>query len=145
MYDIISDCNLTRGADQTLSGTTPNNSALIDMQGFHALTVYLETGAVTDAGAAAGFSMKLQHSDTTAASAFEDAPASDVIGANVAVTSDDDDTVLAGGIGYVGTKRYVRAVITGTSGTNAVVHALFLRGRAASRAVATIGATTAAT
>jgi hypothetical protein len=144
--DIINDLNLTRGANQTLSGVTPNNSALIDMQGWEALTVYLETGAVTDAGTADGFTMKLQHSDTTAAADFVDCAAAEVIGANVTVTSDTDDTIVKGGIGYRGDKRYVRAVITGTTDTDAAVHVLFLRGRSStSRPVPTIGATTAAT
>lgn len=146
MFDIISDLNLTKGANQTLSGVTPNNSALIDMQGWSALSVYLSTGAVTDAGDANGFTMKLQHSDTTVAGTFVDCTADEIIGANVQVTSDDDDSILKGGIGYRGGKRYVRAVITGTTGTNAVVYVQFLRGRSTTtRPVPAIGATTAAT
>ena len=145
MFDILSDLNITRGANQTLSGATPNNSALIDMQGWEALTVYLENGTITDAGTADGYTMKLQHSDTTAAADFVDCAAGEIIGSNVQVTSDDADSTIGGGIGYRGNKRYVRAVVTGTTGTNAVVHAVFLRGRAAIRPVATVGATTAAT
>ena len=144
MFDILSELNLTRGANQTLSGTTPNNSALIDMQGWNALIVYLRTAAVTDAGAAAGFTMKLQHSDSTVAGTFVDVPAGQVSGA-VSVTSDDDDNKAIGGIRYVGNRRYVRAVITGTADTNAVVYVDFLRGRPATSPVASIGATTAAT
>ena len=144
-FDIISDLNLARGANQTLSGVTPNNSALIDMKGWKALTVYLETGVVTDAGTVDGFTMKLQHSDSTATGTFVDCAAADVIGANVSVLEDTDDTIIAGGIGYRGNKRYVRAVFTGTTGTDAVVHILALRGRASTRPVATVGSTTAAT
>ncbi len=145
-FDITSDLNLTRGANQTLSGVTPNNSALIDMQGWEALTVYLETGAVTDAGTASGFTMKLQHSDSTATGTFVDCTAAEVIGDNLTVTAEADATKVIGGIGYRGAKRYVRAVVTGTTGTDAVVHMLFLRGRSTtSRPVPTIGATTAAT
>lgn len=146
MFDIVSDLNLTRGANQTLSGVTPNASALIDMQGYNALTVYLMTSTVTDAGDADGFTMKLQHSDTTAAADFVDCTAAEVNGANVTVTSNDDDSIAKGGIGYRGNKRYVRAVITGTTGTNAIVYVLFLRGHpGVSAPVAAIGATTAAT
>lgn len=146
MFDIISDLNITRGANQTLSGVTPNNSALIDMQGWNALTVYLASGTITDAGTAAGYTMKLQHSDTTATGDFVDCTADEIIGANVTVTSDDADDTLGGGIGYRGNKRYVRAVVTGSTGSNAVVHAVFLRGRSGvARPVPTVGATTAAT
>jgi hypothetical protein len=146
MFDILSDLSLTRGANQTLSGVTPNNSALIDMRGYQALTAYLMAGTVTDAGDANGFTMKLQHSDSTVAGTFVDVPAANVSG-TVTVTSDDADNVAAGGIRYTGNRRYVRAVITGTTGTNAVVYVLFLRGKPSSTSapVATIGATTAAT
>jgi hypothetical protein len=145
MFDIISDLNITRGANQTLSGATPNNSALIDMQGWNALTVYVETGTVTVAGTA-GFSMKLQHSDSTAAGTFVDCTAAEVVGGNVTVGADTDDNIIAGGIGYRGNKRYVRAVFTGTTNTNAVTHVLFLRGRSGlARPVPAVGATTAAT
>lgn len=146
MQDILSDLNLTLGANQTLSGVTPNNSALIDMLGYQALTAYLMTGTVTDAGDALGFTMKLQHSDSTVAATFVDVPADNVSG-TVTVTSDTADNIAAGGVRYVGNRRYVRAVITGTTGTNAVVSVLFLRGKpsSASGPVATIGATTAAT
>jgi hypothetical protein len=151
-FDIISDLNLTIGAVQTLSGTTANNSALIDMKGWEALTVYLETGTVTDAGTAAGFTMKLQHSDTTATGTFVDVPASGLLpgsdgNTTVTVTADAANNLLSGGVGYVGGLRYVRAVFTGTAGTNATVQAVFLRGKHSSISgpVATIGATTAAT
>lgn len=145
MFDILSDLNIVRGADQTLSGTTANNSALIDMQGWEALTVYLANGAITDAGTADGYTMKLQHSDTTAAADFVDCAAGEIIGSNVQVTSDTADNTIAGGIGYRGNKRYVRAVVTGTDLTAAVVNIIALRGHAAVRPVTTVGATTAAT
>lgn len=149
-YDIISDMNLTRGANQTLSGTTQNNSALIDMKGWSALTVYLYTHTVTDAGTAAGFTMKLQHSDSTAAASFVDVTAADLVpnsagGTTVSVLNDTDDNILAGGVGYVGNRRYVRAAITGTTATDAVVNVEFVRARPATRPVATTGSTTAAT
>lgn len=151
-FDLISDINLTRGALQTLSGTTPNNSALIDMRGYEALAVYMLTGTVTDAGAADGFTMKLQHSDTTAAASFTDCAAADLIpnsagGTTIQVTSDTDDDLIKQGIGYRGGKAWVRAVYTGTSGTNAIVSTLFVRARGSqvTSPVPTIGSTTAAT
>jgi len=118
------------------------------MKGWEALTAYLATGAFTDAGGAEGFTMKLQHSDTLAGDDFSDVTSDQIkVGGDVTVTSDDDDTIVKGGIGYFGGKRYVRAVITGSTGSNAVVYALFLRGRSSSisRPVTTIGATVATT
>jgi hypothetical protein len=145
MRDLISNNQFVRGANQTLSGVTPNASALIDTRGFSGATVYLMTGAVTDAGTASGFTMKLQHSDTTAADDFVDVPAAQKLGDDLTVTSDDDDNILVGGIGYVGIKRYVRAVVTGTTGTDAVVNILAHLGKPHRAPVTAVGATTAAT
>jgi hypothetical protein len=99
------------------------------MSGFDAMTVAIQTGAVTDAGAAAGFSAKLQHSDTTADADFADCVAADMVGGalTVSVTSDDDDSVAVGMLGYIGIKRYVRLVATGTTGTDAVINALAIK------------------
>jgi hypothetical protein len=152
-YDLISDVTEILGAVQTLSGTTPNNSALFDTRGYGSLTVALITGTVTDAGAAAGFTLKLQESDTTVAGDFTDVAAADILPAKsatattISVTTDGANGIIAGALGYVGNKRYVRAVITGTAGTNATVQVKGLLGHpsSASRPVAAIGATTAAT
>jgi len=150
MRDLISNVRLIRGAVQTLSGTTQNNSALIDRRGFSALAVYCETGTVTDAGTASGFTMKLQHSDTTAAADFVDVDTADLIpnslgNRTVTVTADTDDDILANGVGYVGSKRYVRAAFIGTTGTNAEVQILAVLGEPAIRPTTSVGSTTAAT
>jgi hypothetical protein len=150
MRDHISNNTRIKGAVQTLSGTTPNNSAAFDRRGYDEMTVYLDTGTVTDAGTAAGFTMKLQHSDTTAAVDFVDVPADGLVpnssgGTTVTVTTDAANGICAGGVGYVGGKRYVRAVITGTSGTNATVTIDAALGRPHRAPVTTVGATTATT
>lgn len=150
MRDLVSNMTLVRGAPQTLSGTTPNNSALIDTRGYNALTVYLETTTVTDAGDANGFTMKLQHSDTTVGTSFVDVPADELVaGLNgattVTVTTDGANGIVAGGIGYNGSKRYVRAVLTGTTGTNAVVNMLGVLGKPHRAPCAVTALTTAAT
>ena len=145
MFDMKSDLQLVRMGGATLSGTTAANTSLIDMQGFQALTVALTTGTVTDAGTAEGFTLKLQHSDTTVGTDFVDCATSDVIGANLTVTSDDDDDKAIGTIGYRGNKRYVRAVITGTTGTNAVVVVLGIKERAGVRPVEPVADATSAT
>ena len=145
MRDLISNNNMTRGALQTLSGTTPNASALMDMQGFAGLTAYLLTGTITDAGDAAGFTMKLQHSDSVVGTSFVDVPADELIGSTLSVTVDTQDDLVIGGIGYVGRNRYVRAVFTGTTGTNAIVSVLFHRGKPRVAPTTQVGSTTAST
>lgn len=151
-FDIVSGLNNTRGALQTLSGTTPNGSAAIDMLGYEGLTVYLHTGTVTDAGTASGFTMVVQHSDTLVGTDFVTCTAAQLVPdsaglTSLTVTADTDDDILIGGVGYRGGKRYVRALITGTTGTNAIVFVTFLRGApsSASQQVATKGATSATT
>jgi hypothetical protein len=150
--DIISELNLTQAAIQTLSGTTPNSSALIDMQGYEGLAVYLQTNTVTDAGTASGFTAVIQHSDTTVAGDFVTCTAAELVpnsagATTLTVTADGTNDVLVGGVGYRGGKRYVRVTTTGTSGTNAVVRILFVRAAnaSASAPLATTGSTTAAT
>ena len=150
MRDMISNTQLIRGANQTLSGTTANASALIDRRGYDALSIYAMLGTVTDAGATAGFTMKLQHSDTTAAADFADVDTAELKansdgGTTVTVTADTDDDILKGGVGYLGNKRYVRAVFTGTTGTDAVVNILAVLGKPHRAPVSTVGSTTAST
>ena len=146
MRDVLSNMQIAQGANQTLSGVTPNNSRAIDVQGFSGLNVYLQTGTVTDAGTAEGFSIKIQHSDTLAAADFVDVPAAEFNGAIPAVTSDAADDITApGGISYVGNKRYVRAVLTGTTDTDAVVRVLFALGKPHRAPVTPVGATLATT
>lgn len=129
MRDLISNMSLALAPPQTLSGVTPNNSALFDTRGYDALSVYILTGTVTDAGDATGFTMRLQHSDSTAAASFVDVPADQLVGLNESVTADTDDNVISRGIGYLGIRRYVRAVFTGSTGTSAVVQALGVLGK----------------
>jgi len=150
MRDLISNVQLIRGAVQTLAGTTANNSALIDRRGFSALTIYAETGTVTDAGTAAGFTMKLQHSDSTLGTSFVDVPDDELLKNSggtktVTVLNDTDDDILAGGVGYAGIKRYVRAVFTGATLTDAKVQILAVLGKPSAAPVSTVGATTAST
>lgn len=145
MRDGLSNTQVRRGANQTLSGTTANNSRAFDVLGFSTATFDLHTAAVTDAGTADGFTMKLQHSDTLAASDFADVPALEVIGTAPAVTGDGDDNIIAGGLGYAGAKRYVRAVITGTTGTNAVAFIVASMGKPHRAPVARVGASEATT
>lgn len=145
MRDGLSNTQIVRAANQTLSGTTANNSQAFDMRGFGSAAFDLHTATVTDAGAADGFTMKLQHSDTLAAADFVDVPAAEFIGTAPVVDDDGDDNIVAGGLGYVGAKRYVRAVLTGTSGTNAVAFIVATLGKPHRAPVARVGSASATT
>jgi hypothetical protein len=123
MRDFISTVQTVDLTTDTLSGTTPNASSWLDTLGFDAATIEVWTNTVTDAGTAAGFTATLQHSDLITAVSAVDVPAAETVGGvnTVTVTSDDADNVLAGSIGYLGNKRYIRVNYVGTSGTNASV------------------------
>ncbi len=116
----------------TLSGTTPAATNLVDMSGFEGCTFFVGTGTVTDAGTAAGFSFEVQESDTTAAADFTAVANADLVGLESAltVTTDSSDNVAVGSIGYVGGKRYVRVVATGTTGTDAAALVVAVKSKA---------------
>lgn len=123
MRDMISNKQVVLLGTVTLSGTTPGATSWVDTRGFDACTLMLATDTVTDAGTAAGFTFTAQHSDSTAASSAAAIAAADAIGGTISlsVTADADDNKLIGGIGYIGSKRYVRLNGVGTALTDATV------------------------
>jgi acetyl-CoA carboxylase beta subunit len=146
-FDMRNNAEFGLGLSATLSGTTAAAGDWIDMQGWEALTFSVSTGTVTDAGTTSGFSFEVQESDTTAAADATAVADADLVGLESAltVTDDDADDTLVGSIGYVGGKRYVRIVATGTTGTDAAVTVHARKDKGAVMATATIDAGTAAT
>jgi hypothetical protein len=146
-FDMRNNAEFGLGLSATLSGTSASAGDWIDMQGWEALTFTVSTGTVTDAGTTSGFSFEVQESDTTAAADATAVADADLVGLESAltVTADDDDNKLIGSIGYVGSKRYVRIVATGTTGTDAAVTVHARKDKGAVMATATIDAGTAAT
>lgn len=122
--DMKSETQVAFAISATLSGTAPAIGNIVDTDEFGATTFCFQTGAVTDAGAAAGFTVKLQESDDTVDANFADVAAEHQVGDNLSVTDDADDFKPVGSIGYVGSKRYVRAVATGTTGTAATLNGI---------------------
>lgn len=121
--DMRSETTIAHGILATLSGTTPATGNIVDVADYQAATFALITGTVTAAGAAAGITFVVQESDTTAGSDFTAVADDDLLGteAGLAVAVDTLDGVAIGTIGYRGTKRYLRVVATGTSGTDASI------------------------
>lgn len=106
-----------------------NTSAAIDLQGFESAAVIINTGAIVSAG---DFTAKLQESDTTTGGDFTDVVAANLVGSFPA--SLVADSVVK--VGYVGSKRYLRTVITKNSGTSIAAGAVIIKGNAHSRPVA---------
>lgn len=147
MRDIFSNQQIVHLGNLSLSGTTPAASAYVDLKGFNAATIYLVSNTITDAGTTAGFTATLQESaDTTAAAAATVATAATVGGANtITVTSDDADNTVAGGIGYIGSERYVGLSVVGTTGTAADVSVIAVLGKPAVAPTTTVGTAVART
>jgi hypothetical protein len=148
MFDTVSDSSWVVLGKLTLSGTTPAATAWVDMQGYNAVDLAFLNATVTDAGAAEGYTITMQDSDTTAAADAVAVTAANAVDGVVSTTTTDDthDDRITAVMGYVGGKRYVRANGVGTSGTNAVIYVLGRRSRSTdARPVVTIGTSTAAT
>jgi hypothetical protein len=120
------------GVDQSLapvdySATTKGTA--VDLKGFNSAAVVVNTGAITSSGK---YVVSVQESDTTTDGDFSDVDASQIVGSlpsELAASSSYK-------VGYIGNKRYIRAVITKTSGTSIVAGAIVVLGDADQRPVA---------
>lgn len=96
------------------------NGTGVDLAGFEGALIKLDVGAVTDGAHAP----KIQESDDNAA--FTDVAAADLVGALVNIVSNTPQKQ-----GYIGRKRYLRAVIVTTGATTgAIAGASIVRGEA---------------
>jgi len=127
-FDITSISTMAHGVVATLSGTTPAKGNMMSVDDFGTATFLYATGVVTDAGAAGGFTVEIQESLTTADAGFSAVADADLtrLESALSVTVDTQDGVPIGMIGYLGSEKYVRAVITGTTGTDATVVGIWL-------------------
>ena len=102
--------------------TATNTSAGVDLAGFESAAVLINTGALVGA---AVFNVTLEESDASV-SGYAAVPAAKVQGTL--------PTPLAAStlykLGYLGSKRYIRTVMTLASGTSLVVGAIVLKGNA---------------
>ncbi|QFQ88712.1 hypothetical protein F8A10_14725 [Paracoccus kondratievae] len=120
MKDGISGLSLVASlVPAVVTATTKGSHA--DLQGYNAATLIITTGAIAGDGL---FDVKLQHADTTDDGDFSDVAAADLQGTLPAAL--EADTVCKQG--YKGNKRYIRAVITKTSGTSIAAGAIFALG-----------------
>ncbi|WP_404404897.1 hypothetical protein [Pelagibacterium halotolerans] len=106
-------------APAVLSATTTGSA--IDLQGFEAACLMVNTGDIVSAG---DFAIKLQESDTTTSGDFADIDASHITGSAPATLEANSVYKL----GYIGNKRYLRAVVTKTGGTSIALGAVLVKG-----------------
>ncbi|MGB3043912.1 MAG: hypothetical protein WBB98_12075 [Xanthobacteraceae bacterium] len=101
----------------TLKGST------VDLAGYGSALMVVNTGAIAGSPAPS-FGIAMQHSDTTTDGDFTNVAAADLLGS--LPNALEDGTVYRQG--YIGKKRYVRAVITKGSGTSIAAGAVFVLG-----------------
>lgn len=85
--------------------TSSANGAGVDLQGFDGAEVIFDCGTVDNTDTDETYTPKIQESDDN--STFTDVAAADQLGTLAAMVDDDTQQV-----GYIGTKRYIRPVIT---------------------------------
>jgi hypothetical protein len=120
------------GVAQTLAPVdyaATTKGSTVDLIGFNSAAVIINTGAITSSGL---YVVSVQESDTTTDGDFAAVDASQLVGtlpASLAASSTYK-------VGYIGNKRYIRAVITKTSGTSIVAGVVVVKGDADQRPVA---------
>jgi hypothetical protein len=123
MIDTFHDTNVVASLAPAVQTATLKGGA-VDLQGFGSAVMVVNTGAIDTAGA---YGIAMQESDTTTDADFTAVAADDLLGAL--------PTTLAASTvyrqGYIGKKRYVRAVITKQSGTSIAAGAVFVLGHPA--------------
>lgn len=128
MKDSFSDLGIVASlAPAVVADTTKGSHA--DLRGFNSALLVINTGAIVGAG---DYVVALQESDTTTDGDFVNVNAKDLLGA-LPGTLEANKTYKQG---YVGNKRYIRAVITKTSGTSIAAGAVIVVGNAALSPVA---------
>jgi hypothetical protein len=112
----------------TINSATPVNGNEIDRRGFGSLTFAVGTGTITAKGTS-NITFEIQETNTSG-SGYTAVADDDLIGLESVLTVDNnaDDNIIEGTIGYIGTKRYVRIVATGSSDSNGVVFATAILG-----------------
>ena len=110
MRDLSSNIGVVQVvAPAVLSAT--NTSDPVDLLGLNGAAIVVNTGAIVSSG---DFTPKVQHSDTTTSGDFADVAAADLVGTFPA--SLEANSVAK--VSYIGTKRYLRTVLTKNGGTS---------------------------
>ena len=128
MKDLLSNIGAVLALAPAVQAAATNGGA-IDLQEYGSVVIAVSTGAIVGDG---DFGVKLQHSDTTTAGDFTDAPA-------INVASNAPATLEASAgykLGYSGSKRYVRLALTKDGGTSIALGAVAILGQPAVAPVA---------
>lgn len=121
--DLKSKISIVHAVKPAVIKTTATGAA-VDLYGYESCTFAFIVGTVTDGT----HTPKIQHSDTTTSGDFADVPADEQLGTLAAFETD-----VIQKCGYIGNKRYVRAVVTITDSpaTGAAFGVAVIKGDAA--------------
>lgn len=128
MRDLASSLGAVLALSPAVQAATIKGTA-VDLRGFDSAMLVINTGAIVSAG---DYTAKMQESDTTTDGDFTDVAASGLVGTLPASLTADGTFKQS----YIGTKRYIRVVVTKNSGTSIAVGASIVKGRATQRPVA---------
>lgn len=127
--DIKNNIDIAHSLEPAVRATGTANGAAVDLQGYHAAALVVYFGAYTNGT----HTPALEHSDD--GTTFSATTASDLDGSFTAVASAGGANTLQR-VGYRGSKRYLRAVMTVASGaTGAASAAVVIRSMAGSEPV----------
>lgn len=131
MRDLYHNVRVTQHVTPAVATTTKTSTA-IDLQGYHGASVAFALGASGDTlSGSVYWTLKLQHSDDD--SSYSDVTAADLLNGTATIVVDsasEDETVYS--FGYIGAKRYLKAVATptGTHTNGTSMSVVALRGNA---------------
>jgi hypothetical protein len=120
MRDVYNDNTVVASLAPAVQSATLKGGA-VDTAGYRSVLMVVNTGAIASAG---DYTMAMQHSDTTTDGDFSAVTDADLLG-DLPDTLDEATVYRQG---YIGKKRYVRAVITKNSGTSIAAGAVFVLG-----------------
>lgn len=122
MRDLASNIGVVASLAAAVVADTAKG-AEVDLRDFDSAALVINTGAIAGDGL---FVMSLQESDTVVDGDFTEVTEVDLVG----TLPDELAANSTYKVSYVGTKRYIRAVITKTSGTSIAAGAIVVLGHA---------------
>lgn len=125
MRDLASNIGIAATLVPAVQTATLKGSA-VDIYGYESAALVVNTGAIASDGL---YVMSIQESDTTTDGDFTEVADADLVGS----LPDALGASSVYKVGYIGHKRYLRAVITKTSGTSIAAGAVVVLGNAHNR------------
>jgi len=131
MKDIYHDLLVVKTIDPVL-GKTTQTGAEVDLQGFEGALMAAHVGQSGDTlSGSIKMTVSFQESDTTTSGDFANVAAADLLGgANDVVIDDSTEDEVIVTRGYLGSKRYVRILVTyeGTHTNGTPISAVVIKG-----------------